>query len=156
MIDGSGEPLPIGTTVEAGSGGPLIRCGAELAALSERFYGGMFAGAVMFVGVAAFASLAVLPLRDPPPGGLLSLPVVVTGLLVVATPLAVRRAAALQRLLLRRRAAEAAALALAALLIVYPVLTQLWWPSCAIVMALAVLVSPQRALGSCVLVLTTG
>ncbi|MDQ3811753.1 MAG: hypothetical protein M3336_15840, partial [Chloroflexota bacterium] len=41
----------------------LVRCGAELVGLSERFYGGVFIGGVVFVGLAALAALALLPLR---------------------------------------------------------------------------------------------
>ncbi len=126
----------------------VARTGAELAALSERFYGRMFAGTVAFVGVAALAALAVLPLRgERPPGGVLGLPVVLAAILVPAAPLAARRAPALGRLLRRHRAAEAAVVALAALLVTYPFRTELWWPSCAVLMALGVLGSPLRALG---------
>ena len=41
----------------------VVRSEAELVALSERFYGRVFAGAVVFCGMAVLAGLALLPMR---------------------------------------------------------------------------------------------
>ena len=133
----------------------LVRCGAELVGLSERFYGGVFVGGVIFVGLAALVALAVLPFRHYAlPGGALALAVLATGLLVVAAPFAIWQAEALYRILRRRQSAQVGLLLVATLLIAYPIRrSELWWPSCAIVMLLATVVPFRRALAYCVAVL---
>jgi DNA-binding CsgD family transcriptional regulator len=130
----------------------LIRCGAELVELSERFYRGMFVGCVIFVGFAGVAALALLPLRqsDATYG---TITVVLTGLLVAVIPIAVLRVDALYRLLRSSEPTQFALVLLAAALVVYPLRSELWWPSCALLMLLATLVPLRRALAYCFVVL---
>jgi len=136
------------------SRGNLVRCGAELVGLSERFYGFIFVGGVVLAGLAALAALVLLPLRDRTvAGGALRPAVVVTILLVAVTPLAVWRAEALYRILRRRRSVEVGLVLVAALLVAYPMRSELWWPSCAILMLLAILVPFPRPLAYCLVVL---
>jgi DNA-binding CsgD family transcriptional regulator len=132
----------------------VVRCGAELVGLSERFYGGMFVGAIVFVGLAALASLVLWPIRHPVASvGAVTPAVVATGLLVVATPLAVWRAGTLYRLLRLRPSVQVGLVGLAALLVAYPMRSELWWPSCAILMLLAIVVPMRQALAYCVALL---
>jgi len=131
----------------------LVRNGAELVALSERFYGRIFAGAIAFSGLAALAALALLPMRTTGPLDRVTPAVVIAGLIVVATPLALRHAAALYRLLRRRPRLELVLVAGAAALIVYPLKSELWWPSCALLMLLATIVPLRRVLAYCLVVL---
>jgi DNA-binding CsgD family transcriptional regulator len=132
----------------------IVRCGAELVGLSERFYGGMFVGAIAFVGMAALASLVLLPVRHPVASpGALTPAVIATGLLVIATPLAIWRAGALYRTLRLRRSVQLGLVVLAILLVAYPMRSEFWWPSCALLMLLAIVVPMRRALAYCVLLL---
>lgn len=133
----------------------LVTCGAELVELSERFYRGLFVGGVVFVGMAALASLALLPWResmdtDGPP-----ITVIATALIAASTPLAVWRAAALYRILRRTRELELVIVVVAAVLVAYPLRSELWWPSCALIMLLAILAPLRRALAYCLVVLMT-
>jgi DNA-binding CsgD family transcriptional regulator len=130
----------------------LVRCGAELVELSERFYRGIFVGGIIFVGLAASAALALLPLRSSD-ASYATITVVATGLLVVLTPIAVWHAGLLYRLLRRRQIAQLAVVVLAAALVVHPLRSELWWPSCALLMLLATLVPLRRALAYCLVVL---
>jgi DNA-binding CsgD family transcriptional regulator len=130
----------------------LVRCGAELVELSERFYRGIFVGGIIFVGLAASAALALLPLRNSN-ASYATITVVLTGLLVVLTPIAVWHAGVLYRLLRRRQVAQLAVVVLAAGLVVRPLRSELWWPSCALLMLLATLVPLRRALAYCLVVL---
>ena len=136
-----------------GVGGLAVRSGAELVELSERFYRGMFVGVIVFVGFASLAALALLPLRDsvkadgPPPTALLA------GLLAVATPLAVLRAAAIYRLLRSDPRWELVLVAIATTLIVYPLRSELWWPSCALLMVIATIAPLRRTFAYCLVVL---
>lgn len=131
-----------------------VRCGAELVALSERFYGGVFVGGVVFVGLASLAALVLLPFRYGAGSYGPSTPAVVaTGVVLAATPFAVWRAAVVYRTLRRRRSVEVGLLVVAALLVAYPMRSQLWWPSCAILMAIAIVVPFRRALAYCLVVL---
>lgn len=135
----------------------IVRCGAELVELSERFYRGLFVGVLVFVGLAALAALALLPLRQPageggpPVSGLVG-----AGLLIAAAPLAVWHSASLYRALRRYTRLELvlALVAAALVVVVHPLHSQLWWPSCAILIMLAVVVPLRRALAYCLLVLT--
>jgi hypothetical protein len=133
----------------------LVRCGAELVGLSERFYGGVFVGGVVFVGLAALAAIVLWPLRHPMADGALTPAVATAGLLVAATPLSVWRAAALYRILRRRRSVEVGLVLVAALLVAYPMRSELWWPSCSILMLLAILVPLARVLAYCLFVLAS-
>lgn len=122
----------------------VVRCGAELVGLSERFYGAIFVGAIISVSLAGLAALLLLPLRGTAlPGGHLTPAVLTIGLIIAATPLTIRRAQALYRLLRRRPSAQLVLVLVAALLVVHPFRSQLWWPSCTILMLLAV-VAPRR------------
>ena len=130
----------------------LVRCGAELVELSERFYRGMFVGCVIFVGMAACAALVLLPLRSSD-ATYTTVTVILTALLMAATPFAVWRADALYRVLRGREVTHLAIVLLAAALVIYPLRSELWWPSCALLMLLATLVSLRRALAYCLVVL---
>lgn len=133
----------------------LVRRGAELVGLSERFYGGVFVGGLVVVGLAALAALVLLPLRHRAGPEVASTPAVVaTALLAAAAPLAVWRAAGFYRILRRSRSVEVGLVLVAALLVAYPMRSELWWPSCAILMLLAILVPFRRALAYCLIVLT--
>ena len=130
----------------------IVRCGAELVELSERFYRGIFVGGLIFVGLAGVAALALLSLRDST-AGYRTGTVLLTAVLILVTPLAVWRAAVLYQLLRRSLAAQLAAVLLSAALVVYPLRSELWWPSCALLMLVASLVGLRRALGYCLIVL---
>ena len=134
----------------------LVRCGAELVALSERFYRGMFRLALIVVGLAALASLALVPFRQYPSGSGPSLGVVLApSLLALATPLALWHGPQLYGLLVRRPQVQFAGVLVAAALValIPPLNSALWWPSCAILMLLATLVSLRRAWFYCLVVL---
>lgn len=131
----------------------VVRSGAELVALSERLYGGLFVGAIAFVGLAALASLAILPLRSSGALGDVTPARAIAVLLVGAVPVAVWRAGATYRRLRLRPAGELALVAAAAALIALPPKTELWWPSCALLMLLATFVPFRRVMGYCVAVL---
>ena len=142
----SGAALPVRLGVAQRSGGGLVRSGAELVALSERFYGGVFVGASGFVALAALAALAVLPVRDFPPGTPVALAFVGTGLVVATAALAVWRARDLYCALRRWPQLQIALVLVAAALLAIPAMSSaVWWPSCAILMALT-LVAPLRRL----------
>jgi len=155
-----------GTATPAGSDGRAIVLGeaqarlavmvrgAELVALSERLYGSVFIGGLGFVGLAALAALALLPVGTTAGWQRVTPALVIAVLLVGLVPLALWRASALYRLVRRRPIVEGAGVVAAAALIVYPVQTALWWPSCALLMLLAILVPPRRAMTYCLLVLT--
>jgi DNA-binding CsgD family transcriptional regulator len=131
----------------------LVRCGAELVELSERFYRAIFIGAVVFVALASIAALALLPLRQSVPPGGPPATVVLAVLLVVAASASVWRAGAAYRLVRRWTAIEVALVAIAAALVVYPLNSELWWPSCALVMLLATIVPLRRTATYCAIVL---
>jgi DNA-binding CsgD family transcriptional regulator len=136
--------------------GSIVRSGAELVALSERFYGGVFVGAVGFVGLAALAALVMIPARGFPPGMPVALAFAGTGLIVAGAVLAAWRARDVYRALRRWPQLQLALVAVAAALIASPAMTSgLWWPSCAILMALALVIPVWRALVYCLLVLGT-
>ena len=132
-------------------GRDLVRCGAELVELSERFYRGIFVGGLCFVGMASVAALAFLPLRHSD-ASYTTATVVATAVLAIAAPLAVRRGGELYRLLRRHTAAQLALVLLATALVVYPLHSELWWPSCALVMLVATLVPLRVALAYCLVV----
>lgn len=135
-------------------GSGLIRCGAEIVELVERFYRGIFFGITAFVGVAALAALVLLPLRasagGPPLTG-----VIAAAVLVAATPVALLRIEVVYRTLRRRLVAEFAVVLVAAALVaaVFPLRSQLWWPSCTLLMLLAVIAPIGRVLAYCLMVL---
>jgi DNA-binding CsgD family transcriptional regulator len=131
----------------------IVRCGAELVALTERLYGHIFAGAIVFCGLASLGSLALLPLRSTDPLQRPSPALVVAILVVVATPLALWHAKSMYRLVRRRLGFELVLVAASAALIIDPRNSELWWPSCALLMLLATLVPLPRALGYCLVVL---
>lgn len=133
--------------------GLAVRSGAELVELSERFYRGMFVGAIVFVGFAAIAALALLPLRDSvkadgPPGTAL-----LTGVIALVTPLAVARATAIYRRLRSNPRWELLLVAIATALIVHPLRSELWWPSCALLMLIATIAPLRRTFAYCLVVL---
>lgn len=132
----------------------LVRCGAELVELAERFYRGIFLGILVFVGLAALAALALLPLRagaDGPP----LFGVIAASALVAVTPLALWRRRNLYLALRRHPRLELVLVAVSAALIalVFPLHSQLWWPSCALLMLLAVVAPLWRVLVYCLMVL---
>ena len=139
-------------------GADLVRCGAELVALCERFYRGMFRLGIIIVGVAAVAALALLPFRQYAAGsGPSAAALCAAGLLVVATPLAFWRAQQLYWVLLRWPTVQLVGVLFAAALValIGPLNSELWWPSCAILMALATIVSLRRAWVFCLVVLAS-
>lgn len=146
------------TTGESGAleprpgGAGLVRSGAELVELSERFFRGIFVACVLFVGFSCLAALVLLPWRDSD-AGYTTPTVPVVGALLLATPVAVARAQHLHRALLHSVAAQSLLVALAAVLVCYPLRSELWWPSCALVMLLATVVGVQRGLLAALLVL---
>ncbi|MGO9976369.1 MAG: response regulator transcription factor [Solirubrobacteraceae bacterium] len=136
------------------AGGDVVRCGAEIVELSERFYRGSFLGITALVGVAAVAALVLLPLRAGL-GGVPVAGVIGAGVLVVATPLAIWRTESLYRALRGRLYAEVGVVLFAAALVaaVFPLRSQLWWPSCTLLTLVAVIAPIGRVLGYCVAVL---
>lgn len=131
-----------------------MRSGAELVGLAERFYGGVFLGAIGFVGLAALAALVLLPSRDFPSGAPVAIAFLATGVIVALTPLAVWRSRQLYRALRRWPQPQLGLVLVAAALIASPAMSSgLWWPSCAILMTLAVVVPLPRLLAYCLLVL---
>jgi DNA-binding CsgD family transcriptional regulator len=147
-------PVGAGSVVTQTHPSPdLVRCGAELVELSERFYRAVFLGGLVFIGLASIAALALLPVRQSVPSGGPPPTVIATALLIVAMPLCVWRAGALYRRLLRWPALELSLVAVAAALVVYPLNSELWWPSCAIIMLLAAVVPLRRTVAYCLIVL---
>jgi DNA-binding CsgD family transcriptional regulator len=140
---------PVADSVRA----DLVRSGAELVELSERFYRGVFIGAIIFVTLASLAALALLPTRSSVPSNGPPVTVALTLFLIAAAPLAVWRAARLYRLFRRKPAAELGLLVVAIALIVYPLRSELWWPACGLLMLLAALAPLRRALAYCFVVL---
>jgi DNA-binding CsgD family transcriptional regulator len=134
----------------------LVRSGAELVALSERFYGGVFVGAIGFVGLAALTAFVLLPVREFPSGAPVAVAFLATGLLVAAALLAGRRARELYCTLRRWPQLQLGLVIVAAALVASPQMSsELWWPSCAILMALALVASLPRTLAYCLVVLGT-
>jgi DNA-binding CsgD family transcriptional regulator len=149
-------PRPALPSVAPRSGNDLVRSGAELAALSERFYGGVFVGAIGFVGLAALTAFVLLPVRAFPSGAPVAVAFVATGLLVAAALLAGWRAQELYCALRRWPQLQLALVIVAAALVASPEMSsELWWPSCAILMALALVASLARTLAYCLVVLGT-
>ena len=123
---------------------------------SGQFYDRIFVGALIFVGLSTLAALAFLPLRASTTAGQPSLLTVGAALIVLLLcGLAIWRAHDVYRLLRRRAQLELVAVLIASILlsVVSPLRNELWWPACAILMALALLVSPRRALAYCLIVL---
>ena len=127
--------------------------GPELAELSERYYGGVFVGSIVFVSLASIFALALMPTRNSAPSSLPPVTAVLAGLLVVAAPFALRRSKPLYRLLRRRPVLELVFVAAAAALVAYPLRSELWWPACGLLMLLAMLAPLPRALVYCFAVL---
>jgi DNA-binding CsgD family transcriptional regulator len=141
-------------SMDFSGGRELVRCGAESVELSERFYRGIFLGITAFVGVAALIALVLLPLRAGSGGAPVS-GVILGSVVVVATPLALWRIEWLYRALRRRLAAEIGVVLYAAALVaaVFPLRSQLWWPSCTLLMLVAVVAPIRRVLFYCMTVL---
>lgn len=130
--------------------------GAELVALSERFYDHVFIGAVSFVGISTFTALAFLPLRTSAKHGRPPLQAVIAAVAVlVLAGVVILRAGNTYRLLRSRTQLELVPVLIAALLlsVASPLRNELWWSACAILMSLALLVSLRRALVYCLIVL---
>ena len=142
-----GSVLAVGTE----TGGPLR--GPELVQVSEDYYGGVFLGAIVFVSLASIFALALMPTRNSAPSSLPPVTVALAALIVVAAPFALRYAAPLYRLLRRRPRLELVIVAAAAALVAYPLRSELWWPSCGLLMLLAMLAPLPRALAYCFAVL---
>lgn len=132
----------------------LVCSGAEVVALAERFYLGLFAGVLVIVAIAALAALSLLPFRDggadPPWTAILG-----AGALMIGSPVALWRVQTFYCALRRYRRLQWAVVAYAAFLVaaVLPLRSQLWWPSCALLMLLAVVAPLRRALAQCGVVL---
>jgi DNA-binding CsgD family transcriptional regulator len=133
-----------------------VRSGAELVALSERFYDRIFVGALSFVALSTLTALAFLPLRSSAKAGRPPSSTVAAALIVLLLAgLAIWRAHDVYRLLRRRPQLEIVPVLIAAALlsVASPLRNELWWSACAILMALALLMSLRRALASCLIVL---
>lgn len=148
-------PLPGGPPpVAPPPGGALVHSGAELVELGERFFRGVFVGCLVFVGFSSAAALALLPLRDSDAGyGTVTVPLVIA--LLLATPFAVWRARDVDRALRGSLAARIAVVAVATAFVAYPLRSELWWPSCALVMLLATVTGVRGAIGASLVVLLT-
>ncbi len=134
----------------------LVPSGAAFVGLSERFYARVFVGAVGFVGLAALAALVLLPVVQFEAGAPVAAAAVATALIVASTPLALWRSRTLYCALRSRPALQLAFVLVAALLVADPRLSsELWWPSCAILMALAIVAPLSQTLTYCALVLGT-
>lgn len=141
--------------VDAKLAGALVRSGAELVELTERFYRGLFLGVLGIVGVASVSAMALMPLR----AGSAGVPVfgmIVGGLVLVLMPLALWRPGSVYLTLRRQPHAEIAIVLYAAVLVsaVFPLRSQLWWPSCALLMLVAVVAPIGRVLTYCLGVLS--
>lgn len=153
---GAAAPEAVHPSVLRRSRDDIVRSGAELVALSERFYGGVFVGAIGFVGLAALAALVLLPAREFPSGTPVAVAFVATALIVGGAVLAVWRARELYCVLRRWPQLQLGLVAVAAALVASPAMSsELWWPSCAILMALALVVPLRRTLAYCLIVLGT-
>ncbi len=145
---------PTHVAVRTRSSDAVVRCGAELVGLSERFYGRVFAGAIVFVGLAATATLALLPMVTFSAGAPVEAAAALTSMIVLGTPLAVWRSGPLYCALRRRPLLQLGVVLPAAALVADPAMSsEFWWPSCAMLMALAVVASLPRALLYCGVVL---
>lgn len=134
----------------------VVRCGAELVGVTERFYVGLWTVALAFVVFASLAALLVLQVHPRPQGALAAAEIVMTGLLVPLAVMAVWRAQALYRLLRRRPLLELGPVAIAVALIAQPDMAgDLWWPSCSILMALAIVAPLRRTVVYGAIVLTS-
>ena len=132
----------------------VVYSGAELVALSERFYHAIFVGALGFVASSTIAALILLPVRASAPEGWSLTSAVAAALSVLLLAgLAIWRAHDLYRLLRRRPQLELVPVLISALLlsVVSPLRNELWWPACAILMALSMLLSLRRAIAYCLL-----
>jgi DNA-binding CsgD family transcriptional regulator len=149
---GEPEPLPAHGTPQT----QLVHRGAELVALSERFYHAIFIAGLGFVSASTIAALAFLPLRASARDAPVPVSTIVAALGVLALAgLATWRAHDVYRLLRRRPQLELVPVLVAALLlsVASPHRNELWWPACAILMVLSLLLSLRRALAYCLLVL---
>lgn len=138
-----------GVSIASPERSELARGGAELVELSERFFRGVFIGAVISVSLASIAALALLPTRNSVDSAGPPVTVALTALLIASAPLAIWKAAPLYRTLRRRPRLELIVLALAAALLAYPLRSELWWPACGLLMLLAMLAPLGRALAYC-------
>jgi len=131
-----------------------VRSGAELVGIAEVFRRKAFVGGILTVGASALVALLLLPVRrsaaevDP-----LTPTVLLTVAIAVAAPLAARHPSGLYHILRHRPAARALLVLLAAALLCQPLRSELWWPSCALLMLLATVVSVPQALAACLPVL---
>lgn len=152
----SAKPLeatdPVVDPTAPGSNGDALICsGAEGVELSERFYRGIFVGCLVFIGLGSLAALALLPLREPV-GVAASPTIALTAALVLLTPVGVRRSRDLYLLLRREPRWELLLVAVAAALVAYPLRSELWWPSCALLMLVGTLAPLQRTAAYCLAV----
>lgn len=143
--------LVVDPTASGSSSDALVCSGAERVELSERFYRGIFVGCLVFIGLASLAALALLPLREPV-GVAASPTIALTAALVVATAVGLRRSQALYLLLRREPRWELLLVAVAAALVAYPLRSELWWPSCALLMLVGTLAPLQRTAAYCLAV----
>jgi DNA-binding CsgD family transcriptional regulator len=163
-VTARGRPVTTGETINMSAsrarnhdqdGVDLVRCGAELVALSERFYLWVFVVALAFVAISTFAALVFLPLR-PSPAGRSLLPAAAAALVVLAlTGLAIRRARDVYLVLRRRAGLELVGVVVSALLmsVASPLRNELWWSAGSILAVIAVIAPLPRALLYCLVVL---
>lgn len=134
--------------------GPVATSGAELVELAERFFLGIVASCLTFIGLSAMAALAFLPTRDTT--ATWGTPTVWLAIaLAAAAPIAVWKTRTVYKALRRSRAFRLALVVISAAMLAYPLRSELWWPACALLMLLATL-TPYRELASyCLTVLAT-
>jgi DNA-binding CsgD family transcriptional regulator len=135
----------------------MVLSGAEIAAVTERFYLRVMAGAAGFVAAAAAAALVVLPLRtDALAAGDVTTTAAAAAIVSALGLLAAGRSGDLYRALRRSPVLELPLALLAAILVsvVSPLRNELWWPACAILMLLGVVAPVSRALAYCAGALT--
>lgn len=132
----------------------IVRSGAELVALTERFHLRIFTGVIGAVGLASLAALAMLPLRSSAADLSITTPTVaLTCGLLIGTPLAMRQARILYAAMRANVALEAVPAALAAALLAYPLRSELWWPALALLVLVGTVGTTGRALAYCLGVL---
>jgi len=133
----------------------LSRWGIGLATFAEYYRRRFFGTALAFSVLTTIVSTLLLPLRRSVEGTSLAVSFAFAGTILAAGGLALWRPAPFYARLSRSVRAQLAFVLLAAALIsvVRPLHSQLWLPACMMVALLATLISPQRTLAYCALVL---
>jgi DNA-binding CsgD family transcriptional regulator len=147
-MPGSNPEAGVGALVPRADGGRLVLRGVELVELSERFYRGLFAGGVAFVGVASVVALALLPGRPRTPATTAAMLVATVPMILVA-PVVIWRAERAYGVLRRSRRLELALVAVATAMVVYPLRSELYWPACGLITVVAIMAPTRRWAAYC-------